>query len=294
MRLLVGFSVDKGGREALRLAAMIARSSGGSLVVATIQPEGWDHPSPARVDGEYVEFLKKFAAKALAAAKAELPEDIEAEVVIRHAGSAGVGLCMAAEEFDVDGVVLGSARSAVLGRFHEGATATEILHSSRHPVILAPRGYLPDTAGRIARLTCAVATQGDCHAVVRTAHGFAAALNAPLRLATFIVRDKQMYPTGAGYDVENLVSNQLRSQAEQTHQRMLAALPDEPVQSVMGDGSNWKAAIDSIDWLPDELLVIGSSHLGPVLQVFLGSNSGKIARYAPVPRMIVPRHGDND
>lgn len=294
MRLLVGFSVDKGGREALRLAAMIARSSGGSLVVATIQPEGWDHPSPARVDGEYVEFLKKFSAKALAAAKAELPADIPAEVVIRHAGSAGVGLCRAAEEFAVDGVVLGSARSALLGRFHEGTTATEILHSSRHPVILAPRGYLPEAAGRVARVTCAVATQGDCHAVVRTAHGFAAALNAPLRLATFIVRDKQMFPTGAGYDVENLVSNQLRHQAEQTHQSLLAALPGEPVQAIMGDGPNWKAAIDSIDWLPDELLVIGSSHLGPVLQVFLGSNSGKIARHAPVPRMIVPRHSDSD
>lgn len=292
MRLLVGFSVDKGGREALRLAAMLARSSGGSLVVATIQPEGWDHPSPARVDGEYVQFLQKFAARAMAAAKAELPGDIAAEVVIRHAGSAGVGLIRAAEEFAVDAVVLGSARSALLGRFHEGTTATEILHSARHPVILAPRGYVPGTEARVGRVTCAVATQGDCTPVVRAAQGFATGLGAALRLATFIVRDKQMYPTGAGYDVENLVSNQLRMQAEQAHGQMQAALPGQQVQSVMGDGPSWKAAIDSIDWLPDELLVIGSSHLGPVLQVFLGSNSGKIARHAPVPRMIVPRHND--
>ncbi|MTH33989.1 hypothetical protein GL279_05180 [Paracoccus limosus] len=292
MRLLVGFSVDKGGREALHLAATLARSSGGSLVVATIQPEGWDHPSPARVDAEYVQYLERFAAKAMATAKAELPGDIAAEVVIRHANSAGTGLCRAAEELGVDGVVLGSARSALLGRFHEGTTATEILHSARQPVILAPRGYVAAPQARVTRVTCAVAAQSDCSAVASRAREFASALGVPLRLATFIVRDKQMYPTGAGYDVENLVSNQFRSAALQAHERMFAALPGERPQSVLGDGPTWKAAIDSLEWMPDELLVIGSSHLGPVLQVFLGSNSGKIARFAPVPRMIVPRPHD--
>ena len=110
-----------------------------------------------------------------------------------------------------------------------------------------------------------------------------------MRLATFIVRDKQMFPSGAGYDIENLVSNQFRAQAQAAHERLVAGLPAPAPESALGDGPTWKAAIDSIGWLPDELLVIGSSHLGPMLQVFLGSNSGKIARYAPVPRIIIPR-----
>ncbi len=290
MKLLVGYSADNGGREALRLAAMLARSSGGRLIVVNVHPEGWDHPSPARVDAEYAQFLAKHAAKALASARAELPSGIDAEFLSRTASLAGKGLHDAAEEFDVDGVVLGSARTAVLRRFVEGTTATEILHSSRRPVILAPRGYTAAEGTRVSRVTCTVTAARDAAGVVAEARIFAAGFGVPLRLASFIVRDKQMYPTGAGYDVENLVSNQLRAQARAVHDTIRADWTDGPApDSVLGDGPTWKAAIDSLGWQEDELIVIGSSHLGPFLQVFLGSNSGKIARFPPVPRIVLPR-----
>ncbi|RWR09081.1 universal stress protein [Sinirhodobacter populi] len=290
MKLLVGYTADKGGREALALAATLARSSGGRLIVVTVHPEGWDHPSPARVDAEYAQFLEKHAAKTLASARAGLPEGIEAEFLSRTASLAGKGLRDAAEEFDVDGVVLGSARTAVLGRFAEGTTATEILHSSTRPVILAPRGYTAAEGARISRITCTVTAANDASGVISEARIFATAFKVPLRLASFIVRDKQMYPTGAGYDAENLVSNQLRAQAQAVQDGIRDAWKDGAApESVLGDGPTWKAAIDSIGWLENELIVIGSSHLGPFLRVFLGSNSGKIARFAPVPRIVIPR-----
>ena len=114
-----------------------------------------------------------------------------------------------------------------------------------------------------------------------------------LRLATIIVRDKQMFPTGAGYDAENLVSNQYRRQAEAVH----AAIGKDwgrkaALTNAFGDGPTWKAALDRLGWENAELLVIGSSSLGPILQVFLGSNSGKIARNAPVPCVVMPRVGE--
>ena len=37
-----------------------------------------------------------------------------------------------------------------------------------------------------------------------------------------------------------------------------------------------------------EVLVVGSSRLGPVARVFLGSNSTKIVRSSPVPVVVVP------
>jgi len=83
MKYLVGFSPDQGGREALALAAVLARSTGGSLVVCTIIPETWGHPPPARVDAEYASFLNQNAEKALAKARATLPGDIAAEFVAR-------------------------------------------------------------------------------------------------------------------------------------------------------------------------------------------------------------------
>jgi nucleotide-binding universal stress UspA family protein len=107
------------------------------------------------------------------------------------------------------------------------------------------------------------------------------------------VRDKQMYPTGAGYKAENLVANQLRLQAEaaQTEARADWLSPVKATTAI-GDGKTWKAAMDSLPWQDQELMVVGSSGLGPLLRVFLGSNSGKIVRNASVPCVVLPRHGD--
>ncbi len=288
-RYLVGYSADKGGCEALRLGAMLARSAGGSVVVATILPETWDHPSPAMVDVEYVQFLERHAGKTLTSAKAEMPDDVPAEYLHYHAESASAGLLALAEELQVDAIVLGSSRKAPMARFQEGTVATEILRSARIPVALAPRGYLAPQE-RLSGVTCAVATSSDSTALAHKAGEIAEGFHVPLRLATFIVRDRQMYPTGAGYDVENLVSNKFRSQAQTMHDQIRANWPraDLP-ETVLGDGRTWKEAVGALDWQPCELLIIGSSRLGPLMRVFVGSNSGKILRHAPVPRMIVPR-----
>ncbi|RCW84826.1 universal stress protein [Paracoccus lutimaris] len=288
-RYLVGYSADKGGCEALRLGAMLARSAGGSVVAAVILPETWDHPSPAMVDVEYVQFLERHAEKTLAAARAEMPADVPAEFLHRHAESASAGLLALAEEMGVDAIVLGSSRKAPMARFQEGTVATEVLRSARIPVALAPRGYRAPEA-KLSRITCAIASSSDSMALAHKAGEIAASFHVPLRLATFIVRDRQMYPSGAGYDVESLVSNKFLTQANAVHDAIRAGwrgadLPD----SVFGDGRNWKEAVGALDWKPCELLVIGSSRLGPLMRVFVGSNSGKILRHAPIPRMIVPR-----
>ena len=288
-RYLVGYSADKGGCEALRLGAMLARSAGGSVVIAVILPETWDHPSPAMVDVEYVQFLERHAEKTLASARAAMPTDVPAEYLRRHAESAGAGLLALAEELEVDAIVLGSSRKAPMSRFQEGTVAAEVLRSARVPVALAPRGYVAPQE-RLDRITCAIASSSHSTELAHKAGEIARTFHVPLRLATFIVRDRQMYPSGAGYDVENLVSNKFLTQAEAAHDRIRAewAGPEEP-ESVFGDGRNWKEAVSALDWTGCELLVIGSSRLGPLMRVFVGSNSGKILRHAPVPRMIVPR-----
>lgn len=292
MKFLVGYSADKGGAEALQLAGLLARSSGGSVVVVTVLPGGWDHPSPARVDVEYVQFLEQHAAKTLSGAKRIAPDDVPAEFHARHAKTASEGLIAAAAEFGADAIVLGSSRKAPMARFQEGVVASEILRSASVPVALAPRGYTPPQ-GRVARVTCAIASSESSVTLAQKAGEIAAGFHVPLRLGTLIVRDRQMYPTGAGYDAENLVANQFREQATAAYQQISAGWPgsDRP-ELVLGDGRDWKSAVASLDWDPAELLVIGSSHLGGFLRVFVGSNSGKILRHAPVPRMIVPRLAD--
>ena len=61
------------------------------------------------------------------------------------------------------------------------------------------------------------------------------------------------------------------------------------VETVVGHGDTWVAAIDDVGWDDGDVLVVGSSQLGPVAQVFLGSRATKILRHSPVPVVVVPR-----
>ena len=99
-----------------------------------------------------------------------------------------------------------------------------------------------------------------------------------------------MYPTGAGYQIENLVANQWRGQAVAAQKALLAELSDTAtVTSTIGDGPTWKDALPSVGWKPGEVLVVGSGRIGPLAQVFLGSNGNRIIRNAPVPIIVAPR-----
>lgn len=53
-----------------------------------------------------------------------------------------------------------------------------------------------------------------------------------------------------------------------------------------GELSRW---IDSLPQEEGEVLVVGSSRLGPVERIFLGSNSTKTVRSSPVPVVVIPR-----
>jgi nucleotide-binding universal stress UspA family protein len=157
MRYLVGYSADQGGHEALALGILLARSNGGDLVVCTVLPETWGHPSMARVDAEYANFLEQHAKKALDKARAQVGKRVPAEFVSRSAPSAREGLFATAEDVSADCIVLGSARAARAGAFLEGSVTSGVLYSAPLPVALAPRGYAPGPRTRLRRVTCAFA-----------------------------------------------------------------------------------------------------------------------------------------
>ena len=48
-------------------------------------------------------------------------------------------------------------------------------------------------------------------------------------------------------------------------------------------------AFEDVGWQEGDVLVVGSSALGPIAQVFLGSRATKILRHSPVPVVVVPR-----
>ena len=293
MKYLVGLSSDRGGQDALALGRMLARTGDVTLTVCMVLPERWGYPSMARVDAEYAEFLKQYAEKAISEARATLGESVQAEYVTRPAHSATDGLIDTAREIDASLVVLGSARHGPLGRFTVGSVTNELLHSAPVPVVLTPRGHRPSSDARLLRVTCAFAGSTRSRTAFDAAVQLARRHHVPLRITTLVVRDHQMYPSGVGYDAERLVEEQWRAQASEAQEEALTQVPDDvEVEAKVASGRDWEDALDSLSWEEGEVLVVGSSRLGPVARIFLGSNSTKIIRTSPVPVLVIPRGAD--
>ena len=58
---------------------------------------------------------------------------------------------------------------------------------------------------------------------------------------------------------------------------------------MVGHGESWEEALEDVEWDDGDVLVVGSSSIGPIARVFLGSRASKIVRHSPVPVVLVPR-----
>jgi nucleotide-binding universal stress UspA family protein len=292
MKYLVGLTA-LGGRDALALGRMLARTGDVTLTVCVVVPEAWSYPSPARVDAEYAAFLKQYAEDAIAEAREFLGDSVWAEYTSTSASSATEGLIATATEAGAALIALGSARHGPLGRFTLGGIANEMLHVSPVPVALVPRGYRPSSEARLRRVTCAFSGSTQSRSAFDAAVQLSRRHAVPLRLITFVVHDRQMYPSQVGYHAERLVEGQWREQALEAQEKALATPPEDvSVEASVISGRDWEEALDSLPWEEGEVLVIGSSRLGAVARVFLGSNSTKILRSSPVPVVAIPRSAD--
>jgi nucleotide-binding universal stress UspA family protein len=291
MTLLVSFAPDGRGRAVLHLAGMFARSAGDDLVVCAVVPAPWA-PSPARIDAEYRAELERTAEAALNQARARLPADIPATYLVHHARSAPAGLLEVAEEREASLIVLGSSPSGGAGHVSLGSASSRLLHSAPMPVALAPRGFRCRPDARVARVTAAFG--GSEEDLVVAAAAVAARVGASLRLASFAVRPRPPYTSGVGTEAdEEMIADWIREieaagRAALDKVEHLPAVPRE-LETVIGRGESWEEALDDVEWEEGDVLVVGSSSLGPVARVFLGSRSAKIVQHSPVPVVVVPR-----
>ncbi|ANF31602.1 hypothetical protein A0130_07885 [Leifsonia xyli] len=294
MRIVVGVDPAHRSASALHLAAMLARSSGADLIVAAVVPPAW--PSTAGgADAEWRGYTKENADGALDHAAAVLGGSTAAEYVLHEAPSARRGLVELAEQREASLIVVGSGAAGHPGRIALGAESDTLLHASPVPVALAPRGYRAAEDARVSRVTAAYRGTGASAALVLGAAGVAAAVGAELRVASFAVVPRDSGTSGAGLDAEQPITDTWAADIERHAEavvRQVEELPDAPTISgiAVGTGESWEAAIEDIGWEPGEVLVVGSSTLGPLARVFLGSHAAKIVRHSPVPVVVVP-HG---
>jgi nucleotide-binding universal stress UspA family protein len=282
MTMVVGFAPDGRGRAVLHLAAMLARSGGEDLVVCAVVPSSWP-PSPAKVDAEYQDYLQGTAENALSRARARLPSDVPSSFEVLHARSAAAGLLEMAEKVDASLIIAGSAADAGSGMVAVGSTSARLLHSSHVPVALAPRGFHVREGARVERVTAAF---GGSHEdlVVATA-SVAARVGTSLRVASFAVRPRPPYTAGVGREADESMTAQW---VQEISAAARAVVPAD-AEFVIGEGEDWSEALEDVPWHEGDVLVVGSSSIGPIARVFLGSRAAKIVRHSPVPVVVVPR-----
>jgi nucleotide-binding universal stress UspA family protein len=289
--VVVGYRAGKVGLSGLHLAVRAARTLGSSLTVATIVPKPWLTPSLARVDSEYDYWADHLAADSAKEAYQylhPLVDGIEVNYVHRAHRSVSGGLIEVIDEVDGEVVVLGSLPAGGRELVVVGTTADWLLHTSPVPVAISPRGYRSST-GRLTRLTCAYAATPDTIDVVRRCVEAAERFGVPLRVLTFAVRGKTMYPPEVGLDVEDSILDAWAAQAQEILQNLKTeGVVGEDVVLQVVTGHSWKEALDKAEWQDGEIPALGTTPRGDIRRVFLGSRSAKIIRESPVPVLVLP------
>jgi nucleotide-binding universal stress UspA family protein len=280
---VVGLTPGERGHGALHLGAMVARSNGDDVAVVVVVPTPWP-PNPYRADAEYLALQEQEGRQALAGAADAVGPDLVVRGRLHRARSVSSGLLEVVQEESASSVVLGSARSGLLGQVALGGIAERLLHSTEVPVTLAPAGFRTAPGARIARVTVAYGRADRDSDLLGTARSVAERIGATLRVACFAVRP----PDARGGSIEPGAEDLVVAEWRRSVVAGIADAAGAGLEVVVGQGSTWAEAVADVSWADGDVLAVGGSS-SPVSRFFLGSHASKILRRAPVPVTLVPR-----
>lgn len=289
MTIVVGYSSDGRGTEALHLAALLSRSLGDDLVVCAVVSTPWP-PNPERLDAEYRVYAEHAAEQAEALAR--LPAELDARCQVQEARSVPAGLTEVARQTRARLIVLGSSTSGLFGRVTLGSATGRLLHGSPVSIAMAPRGFRAEPHHRVNRVSAGFSGPDAPPDFVAGAAAMAKELGVAFRIVTFAVRPTAAFLGRIEADAEDLVvaqwlkHNQRALDDELDRVRVVSGLTG-PFETAVGYGYSWDQAIDDVAWSPGDLLAVGSSTAGPVANLFLGSHAAKILRHATVPVVVM-------
>jgi nucleotide-binding universal stress UspA family protein len=298
MTILIGLGPGQKDDAAVQLGGMMARSSAEDVVVVSVVQAPWP-PNPYRGDKEYLAYQQEAAEIALRRARDHLGDGpLGAEYVVRTAESAPAGLLAEVAERRCSSVVVGSSTMGLLGHVMLGGVAERLLHSAEVPIIVAPRGFHAGRATTISRVSVAFGRADPDSGLVSRAASVAWNLGASLRVVCFAVRSMAM-AAGVQEGTEQLVVDEWMHRLQHDIARTVASVDDSSsggqdgplatrIETILGQGTSWSAAIHDVPWTGRDLLAVGVSS-GPLGRLFLGSHAAKIVRSSPVPVMLLSR-----
>lgn len=279
MRYVVGYTATERGRDAVNLAAVLARTQHAALDLVLVEPEQSPYTAVYPHESGYSELLGEQLESWRAEALSLVPADVPAKAAIRRADSDAHGLIAAAADLDAGLIIVGAASNGIFRRFTVGSVANALLHASSVPVALAPHGY--SQTGTLTRITCGIGNRRGAEDVLEAAVETAARSSLPLRLVSLLALDSD--------------DDDPRTEASLHAKDRLAravALADGrcPVTAVVAEGRTIENAIDQLDFEKNEIMLIGSSRLAENNRLFLGSTASKVLRALPVPMVVIPRN----
>jgi len=290
MTILVGFSASRHSQAPINLAKQIAESAGEPAVAAAVVERPWP-PKDDPVEKEYVEYLTEQARQSLNGVVRALPGE-PVPTLVHESSSIPTGLIELVAELNASMVVVGSSSSGLLGRVALGSVTARLVNSAAVPVALAPRGY-PEQPNGLRRISASYGAAADINGLISAAADLANKWSLPLRIVSFTVRPMSPFAGRPYTDAESLVVERWAQRTQDEISRQLegarTSVVAPEVDVVVGSGTDWSEAVESVGWAPGDILALGSGAAGQFAQVFLGSAAAKILRSSPVPVMIMPR-----
>jgi nucleotide-binding universal stress UspA family protein len=277
--IVVGVDGRQGGRDALRLAGLLAEAGGGDLIAVRVFPHQ-HRPALARspaVDEErestQVALDRELADMGMTTARAHVVGDT----------SPARALHRMAERERADVLVVGSAHRGAVGRVLGGDVALGSLHGSPCPVAVAPRGMADRDATPLTRIGVGFDGTPESREALAVAVALAKSARVELELLCAATPPIPLFAEAAWADGAIV---DYRPEAEELISRTLGELDVEAVGKAVVGGP-----VETLVELTHrvDVLVVGSRGWGPIRRILLGSTAARLIREAACPVLVVPR-----
>lgn len=294
MSIVVGYSPNHEDLGALDLACQLARSDKTSVHAVVVVPQGWPTAVAGDTEREYKLWAEQQGVAAAAAATRHLAghSDVPTDASWIAGSSVPPALLEHAAAHAADILVVGSGQDVANGQIGFTSKSNRLLHSSAVPIAIAPRGYRAGPGSSIDRITLAFRGDDETWGLLKQVSGIARRTSARLRVATFAIRGRTMFPSRVSGAEDMVLGSWIETaRAEQAKARDYLhelGFSDDKLTLDVPVGRNWGAAMDALDWSRGDILVVGSSSTHLLDRVFLGSSASKIVRHSPVPVVVVP------
>ncbi len=282
--IVVGYTATDSGADAAALGARLARSLNAVLHLVIVLPSEGTRNAAVAPERAYEDHIRRQGRKWLEEAVAGLPQELVRSGHVRFGESFAEGLIAAGEEFGARLIVVGAANGSLFGRHRLGSVASELVHSSTIPVALAPAGTATQDDHVLPRITAAIGQRPGAENLLDEAVSTARDAGVAMRLVSLVPFD---VPPGLDTGAIRVVGDAHAQDVLAVAQGRLPADLQAVVEEAPGDSV--EDAVANLDWLPGEVVLVGSSRLAQPRRLFLGSTAAKMLHELPVPMIVVPR-----